>query len=283
MPRPSAPPPGSPPPIPPVTTIDEVVAALHTIIDWSIGTPSRLGYFAALYKRITLAVGVAIDEGLFDDGPRMERFDALFASRYLDAVNGHFHPGRFPKPTRSWRTTFAGADHSEPIILQHMISGINSHIVLDLGIAAVETTGGRKLPSLRRDFDTVNAVLAGQVNGVVADLNELSPALADIYAVLAEHQIFLLNEAIKAFRDSAWRFATVLALEPGLLRRATIAARDLQVARQSALVFDPPGVIGVLDRAVLEVAERESRDVSRNIAVLDEVASSPSPITTTLS
>ncbi|GAA3714724.1 DUF5995 family protein [Gordonia hankookensis] len=278
MPRPPSP----PPPVPPVRTIDEVVAAIDTIVSWSGSESSRLGYFAALYKRITLAVGVAIDDGVFDDGPRMERFDAVFASRYLDAVNGHFHPDRFPKPTRSWRNTFAGADRSDPIILQHMLSGINSHIVLDLGIAAVETVGRRNLVSLRRDFDTVNAVLAGQLNGVVEDLNELSPALADIYATFARHQIFLLNGAIKGCRDSAWRFATVLALEPGFLRRATITARDLQVARQSALAFDPPGLIGVLDRAVVEVASRESRDVAHNIRVLDEVASSPSRIVTEL-
>ncbi|MGW5521489.1 DUF5995 family protein [Gordonia sp. NPDC003950] len=52
---------------------------------------------------MTLAVGVAVENGGFDDGPRMDRLDAAFASRYLDALNGHFHPQRFPKPSRPWR------------------------------------------------------------------------------------------------------------------------------------------------------------------------------------
>ena len=36
------------------TTIDGVIAALQDIIDDSIKTKSRLGYFAALYKRMTI-------------------------------------------------------------------------------------------------------------------------------------------------------------------------------------------------------------------------------------
>ena len=52
---PKTPPP--PPPIPATTTIKQVVDALGTIINWSIEASSRLGYFAALYKRVTIAVG----------------------------------------------------------------------------------------------------------------------------------------------------------------------------------------------------------------------------------
>ena len=81
------------PPIPSVTTLDEVIEAIASIIDWSIGATSRLGYFAALYKRITIAVDTAIEQDMFEDGPRMERFDVAFARRYFDALNGYCHPG----------------------------------------------------------------------------------------------------------------------------------------------------------------------------------------------
>ena len=43
----------------------------------------------------------------------------------------------------------------------------------------------------------LNAVLASQISGVVEDINELSPALADVYAVLQNHQIFVINEAVR--------------------------------------------------------------------------------------
>ncbi|MEP9391395.1 DUF5995 family protein [Gordonia sp. VNQ95] len=271
-----------PDPIPAVTTIDEVVVALDGIIAWAGPAASRLGYFAALYKRITLAVGVAVENGMFDDGPRMDRLDAAFASRYLDALNGHFHPHLFPKPSRSWRTTFAHATDPEPIIVQHMLSGIAAHIVLDLGIASVEVAGRGGLTDLDHDFTTINAVLAGQVSSIVTDINELSPALAEIYAVLQQNQIFAINAAIRELRDSAWRFAHVLAFTPGFARAPVILARDFQVSGECGLVFDPPGLVGVLDIAVTQIAERESRDVAHNIAVLDELAATPAPITTEL-
>src|ERR1700758_1049208 len=107
---PAAPPP--PAPIPPLSTLDPVVSALDSVIEWSIAASSRLGYFAALYKRITIAVRTAVNNGMFQDGSRMERFDAAFADRYFDALNGHFHPAQFPRPTRSWQKTFDAADRA---------------------------------------------------------------------------------------------------------------------------------------------------------------------------
>ncbi|MDF3338377.1 DUF5995 family protein [Mycolicibacterium septicum] len=270
------------PPIPPVTSIAEVVSAIDTVTDWAVENSSRLGYFAALYKRITIAVGVAVEDGAFEDGPRMDRLDAAFAQRYFDALNGYFHPDRYSKPTRSWRATFQWADKPEPILVQHMLAGVTAHIVLDLGIAVQGLVGPGQLPSLHKDFDTINAVLASQIGGVVNDINELSPALADIYAVLQQHQIFVLNEAIRSLRDSAWRFATVLALEPGFARPATIWARDLQVSQQAQAAFDPPSLVGAFDLAIKEIAARESRDVAHNVQVLDEIAATPAPIQTAL-
>ena len=101
-----------PAPISTPTTLDAVIAALDSVIAWAIAASSRLGYFAALYKRITHAVSTAVASGEFQDGPKMARFDAAFASRYFDALNGHFHPDRFPKPTRSWQKTFDAADEA---------------------------------------------------------------------------------------------------------------------------------------------------------------------------
>ena len=40
----------------PLQTIDEVISALDTIVQQSYDKASRLGYFAALYRRVTCAV-----------------------------------------------------------------------------------------------------------------------------------------------------------------------------------------------------------------------------------
>jgi Family of unknown function (DUF5995) len=269
-----------PAPISGVTTIKDVIEALQSIIDWSIRAESRLGYFGALYKRITIAVGTAIEDGVFENGPRMERFDVAFAMRYFDAVNGHFHPGQFPRPTRSWGVTFDGADRPQPIIVQHMFVGVVAHILVDLGIIAREISPS--LPVFRNDFNTINAVLASQINGVVEDINELSPALADVYAVLQQHQIFVINEVVRNLRDSAWRFGALLAAEPAFARPSTIWVRDRHVAGQEELIYDPPSLTGLIANVLRTVGERESRDILKNLRVLDEIASTPAPIKTAL-
>ena len=268
-----------PPPIPATTTIEEVVDALGSIIGWSIKASSRLGYFAALYKRITIAVGIAVAEGKFEDGARLERLDAGFANRYFDALNGHFHPGRFPRPTHSWQVTFDAASRPEPILVQHMFAGVNAHIGLDLGIVAEAICPGAQLLTLREDFNRINAVLASQMTGVVESINELSPVLADLYAVLKKDQINLINDTVKGYRDSAWRFATVLAATPGFADPAAIVVRDLQIAQQGALIYKPPVPISAF---VSAIAARESRDIVTNIQALDQIASAPGPITTIL-
>lgn len=267
--------PSPPGPLSPARTLDEVVETIDTIVDWSIAASNRLGYFAALYKRITIAVGMAVDQGAFEDGPRMERFDVVFANRYFDALNGHFHPQLYPRPTHSWSAVFAATPTTKPILVQHLVAGITAHIALDLGIAAAQISPGPKVRTLRNDFYTINAVLAGQVTDVVTRLNQLSPALGDLYALLGSSELFAINAAVRTMRDNAWRFTWLLAMEPAFARGATIRISDRGVSAQVMSVFDAPVLAAVSDAIIREIAERESRDIVRNIQVLDAVASTP--------
>ena len=132
---------------------------------------------------------------------------------------------------------------------------------------------------MQEDFNRINAVLASQVNGIVESINELSPVLADLYTVLQDDEINLINETLKSFRDSAWIFASVLAREPDVLHPGTILVRDLQVAQQGALMYNPPVPLNAI---VIAIAARESRNVTRNIRALDEIASTLAPIKTTM-
>lgn len=40
----------------PATSIDEVIAQLSAIVEWSKQNNSRMGYFAALYRKVTIQV-----------------------------------------------------------------------------------------------------------------------------------------------------------------------------------------------------------------------------------
>ena len=74
----------------PAETIDQVIEQLDDIIDWSIIRSSRLGYFAALYRKVTIKVKDGIRDGYFEDAERMERLDVIFANRYLEAFELEF-------------------------------------------------------------------------------------------------------------------------------------------------------------------------------------------------
>jgi hypothetical protein len=45
--------------------IDDVLRNVDQIIGWSINAKSHLGYFAVVYKRVTLAIREAINDGVW--------------------------------------------------------------------------------------------------------------------------------------------------------------------------------------------------------------------------
>src|SRR5687767_823525 len=144
----------------PPQTIDEVLVELDQIVLRARQDRSRLGYFATLYRNVTIKVKEGIAAGLFEDGARMEQFDVVFANRYLSAFNSF----RVGQPTSTcWIVAFESAAKWRPIILQHLLVGINAHINFDLGIAAQAVAPGSALPSLKHDFNVINGILGGLV------------------------------------------------------------------------------------------------------------------------
>jgi len=67
----------------PVTTIDGVIAKLEETIQWCLVHKSRIGYFAMLYQRMTVAVKQAITANEFQDAKRMEQLDIIFDVRIV--------------------------------------------------------------------------------------------------------------------------------------------------------------------------------------------------------
>ena len=132
----------------PATNINEVITELDTIVAKCLTENSKMGLFAALYRKVTLRVKEGIAAGRFDDGNRMERFDVLFANRYLEAYCAHCGGEQL---TSSWQITFRATKNPSLFMIQHLFAGMNSHISLDLGIAAAKTAEGKPLSEMERD------------------------------------------------------------------------------------------------------------------------------------
>lgn len=245
----------------PATTIDEVLAALDAIIARAIREESPMGYFPALYRTVTAKVKEGIETGFFDDGPRMERLDVVFANRYLDALAA-FERGE--APTRSWQVACAAASRWRPIILQHLLVAINAHINLDLAIAAAQTAPAEALGGLRRDFDRINEVLASLVADVRRDIGDLSPWIGLVDRAGGRRNDAVINFSLTVARQEAWRFATELAPIPPDQFAGPIGLRDAQVGELGSYVMRP----GILTAGLLLVRLREGSDVPRTIRVL---------------
>ena len=250
-----------------VQTIDDVVAALDAILQKSIDEPSRLGYFAALYRRVTLAVRDGISRGSFQNGPLMEQLDVVFASRYLDALAA-FQSGQ--PATRSWMIAFQGCDDSDLLILQQLLSGMNAHINLDLGIAAAQVSPGEELPQLKPDFDQINTVLASLVGTVESEIAVLSPLIGDLEKIGLRSETSVVNFDMTAARDAAWLTALRLAGEPAFLHGITIDGLDLAVSIQGRAILYPPDG----GECLKPIQQAESKDIRLVIETLSQGGSS---------
>lgn len=247
----------------PAQNIDEVIAQISEIVDPSRRESSRLGYFAALYRKVTISVKQGVLNGRFEDGARMERLDVNFANRYLEAYELH---RKSETSTASWQVSFEAVGHWRPLILQHLLLGINAHINLDLGAAAVETSPGDRLTSLKHDFDMINKLLAELVQPVQGKIGEVSPWIGFLEKIDPSADDAIINFSLDRARASAWNFAVRLNSLGENERIAAVKQRDQEIATLGRLVYKPPGVL--LNLGLLAIRLRESNDVARVIDTL---------------
>ena len=243
-------------------TIDQVIEQLGAVVDDSRAAGSRLGFFAALYRRVSVQVKTGIDSARFEDGPRTERFDVVFAGRYLAALERW---RRDEHPGDSWAIAFRTAERWRPLALQHLLLGMNAHINVDLGIAAARTCPGDSLPEIKRDFDEINVLLAELVDEVQARIGDFSPWLGLLDRVGGRSDEALVNFSMQKARDAAWDLAERLAPLDGPQQARVIERRDHAMAL-FARVIRTPGIAGTL--ATLAIRLRESSDVRRVIDAL---------------
>jgi hypothetical protein len=253
--------------------IAEVIDRLTEITSWARRTDSRLGFFAALYRTVTIEVQRGISEGRFDNPERMERLDVLFARRYLDAFDS-YQAGR-PVP-RSWRVAFEAATRWRPIILQHLLLGMNAHINLDLGIAAATVAPREALPSLQHDFDQINAILTGLIAAVEAEIGAVSPWIHLFSTVGGDADNALAGFNMTVARRVAWDVATHHApLEPEA-QQPHLERVDLAAALLARAILQPPLLTSA---GLLLIRARETSTSARVIDILADVHPLPYAIT----
>lgn len=232
-------------------TLKDVLDALDEVQVAAWRDHARYGYFAGLYRRVTFAVADGIANGRFEDPERMERLDVVFANRYLDAYDA-WRAGE--RPTRAWCCALDASRQWWPLVLQHLLVGINAHILLDLGVAAAEVAGPKGLQDLRNDFVTINEILVEMVDDIQLELTRIWPPLR-IFDFLAGR----LDERLTAFsmvvaRDKAWELAERLDATPRDQWPDVIDETDRWVARLGKALLSPGRLLATV-AGVIRVTE----------------------------
>ncbi|MGM0620011.1 MAG: DUF5995 family protein [Bacteroidota bacterium] len=228
---------------PELNTIDDVLKSLDKIIFQSVTQNDTCGYFAALYRQVTFEVKQGIENNYFDDGPRMERLDVVFAKRYIDAwyawQNGE-------KVSQSWEAAFRFSEKQSPVVLQHLLMGMNAHINFDLGIATAEISRDSNILLLKNDFFQINNILSMQVNRVQNNLSSIWPFLKKVLAKTGKLDNFLVDFSMELARDGAWKYAEKLCKTPREKWEECIYDRDSIITAKSEIVTNPETWVKIL-------------------------------------
>ena len=247
----------------PAESIEDVLDRLDAIILRSRREHSRVGYFAALYRNVTVCVQRGVAAGRFTDAARMARLDVVFANRYLDAEESY----RSARPlSRCWRVAFDAARTWPPVVLQHLLLGMHAHITLDLGVAAAEVAPGRALPGLRQDFLEINRLLAEMIDEVQQRMTVVSPWMGILDRFGQRRDEELCGFGLTRARDFAWGVAVRLAPMDATSRAREIESVDA-LATTLAIPIHSPGRRA--RAALLGVRMGEETDVARVIDALD--------------
>ena len=237
-----------------INSIQQVVFALDEIISDSVKNKNPLGYFAALYRNVTVKVKEGIENNFFDDGPRMEKLDVIFANRYIDAYYAWKNSGNI---TKSWEKAFKMSTGFWPVVLQHLLVGMNAHINLDLGIAAAEISKNENINDLEDDFKKINKILSSLVNDVQNDLAEMWPTLKKILQKTQKADDFLVDFSMELARNGAWDFALTLANSSENNIEKMINSRDAKIAEKAGLISNPGFVANIIFK-IIRLGEKGS-------------------------
>lgn len=249
------------------TTIDEVILLLDEIIEKSKLEQSAIGLFAMLYREVTAKIKEGIQNNVFQDGVRMEKLDVIFANRYLKA---YYQYKAKEKASECWEFSFQQAESFWPIVLQHLLLGINAHVNLDLGIASAEVSTVENIKDLESDFNQINIILSNLVEHVEKCLIKIWPTLTVILKLSGKIDNFFIDFSMKTARDGAWKFANEFVATPENQREACTQLRDKRIAEIACLVSNPGYFVSAVFKFIRLFERGDVAQKITNLKIVEE-------------
>ena len=148
-------------------------------------------------------------------------------------------------------------------IVQHLTLGMNTHINLDLGVAASRIMEGDDILKLKEDYYKVNEVLAGLIDEMQDRVGRVSRLMFLVDWLGRRTDERLINFSISKARNESWKVARALASLKGEARTLKLEETDLIVSRIGELVISPKGRL--IRQALRLVRFFETRDIGKII------------------
>ena len=142
--------------------------------------------------------------------------------------------------SRSWVSAFEACSNSNLAVIQHLLVGINTHINLDLGIAAAETSVGSDIYELQHDFEKINDVIESLSQQVQESLSNIWFPLRALRKISGNDGEAVINFSIRSARKASWANAVALSMAAGTNARENyIGIVDDSVTQISAKIMKP--------------------------------------------
>jgi hypothetical protein len=243
------------------TSLQDIITRLEAEIAAAKATRSRVGFFASLYRRVTLEIKRRIEQGLFENSAAMVDLDLDFATRYFDALDA-FRGGA--ELSECWRTAFEGSADNQLLIVQHLLLGMNAHINFDLAISTAKVArNGGGLAAMQNDFNDVNSIFGRLTEDVESRIGEVSPRFHELDTLGGNSDEIALGFSIRRARQQAWQTAQTI-VRLGAAAQFLTPVHDGLVAGFGEAIISPLTTV-----ALKHIRESESDDVAHIIDVFE--------------
>ena len=117
------------------------------------------------------------------------------------------------------------------MVMHHLLTGMNAHIGLDLGIAAATVAPGAAIESLHNDFNKINTILCDMITDVKIALFSMWPLSKYISKLnMGKFENDIAGFSMTIARDAAWQVALDYAVcNTNLTQQQYLLQRDTSV------------------------------------------------------
>ncbi|MEP7203772.1 MAG: DUF5995 family protein [Ilumatobacteraceae bacterium] len=198
-------------------TIESVIERMEVLLEpmQADGDPRR--HFLATYRRTTIAVHKALLADHFVDGAWVERWDVVFASLYLDALEQWNRGDATPGP---WAVAFDSATDRRVPPLRQVLLGMNAHINYDLPQALLavitddEFVDSAVVARRNVDHERIDAILSSRVDAEDLELQRVETPgdRTRLDRMLKPFNQAATKRFMKESRRKVWRNAVALSI-----------------------------------------------------------------------